>query len=178
MKTKWYLFILCISVISLGSFSSAYEFPFIRRKRDFKSGATKPKPINLSTIEDRKLSQKFSSSTPPSSQLPMRKPFRSLTVVTPTSMRQEQPEERIQSDIAYDPDVSVTCSTSDFVVRVRRGFYGLGADEHELTIGSSCKSNGDLGPQGDLLFTYPLASCSVVREVRGVTRVSTTSLNL
>ncbi|XP_072221950.1 zona pellucida sperm-binding protein 3-like [Leuresthes tenuis] len=165
MKTKWYIFILCISVITLGPFSSAYELPFIRRKRDFKLGASKPKPINLSTTEDRKLSQKFSSSTPPSSKLPMRKLFRSLTAVTPISMRQEQPEEKIQSDIAYDPDVSVTCSTSDFVVRVRRGFYGLGADEHELTIGSSCKSNGNLGPQGDLLFAYPLASCNGVRKL-------------
>ncbi|KAM4542886.1 uncharacterized protein PAE49_019384 isoform 2-T2 [Odontesthes bonariensis] len=163
MKIKWYLFILCISVISLDPLSSAYESPFIRRKRDFKSGA--PKPINLLTTEDRKLSQKFSRSTPPLSPLPMRKPFRSLTVVTPTSMRQENPEEIIQENTVYEADVSVTCSTSDFVVRVRRGFYGLGADEHELTLGSSCRSNGDLGPHGDLLFTYPLTSCSGVREL-------------
>lgn len=70
----------------------------------------------------------------------------------------------IQSDFAYVPDVSVTCSTSDFVLRVKPGFYGLGADADELTLGDTCRSNGLLRPYGDLLFTYPLVACDVVRH--------------
>ncbi|XP_008279667.1 zona pellucida sperm-binding protein 3 [Stegastes partitus] len=80
-------------------------------------------------------------------------------------MRQEKPEANIQSDFAFLPDVSVTCSTSDFVVRVKPAFYGLGADVEELRLGSSCKSNGLLRPYGDLLFTYPLTACDGVREL-------------
>ncbi|XP_068436631.1 zona pellucida sperm-binding protein 3-like [Clinocottus analis] len=60
--------------------------------------------------------------------------------------------------------VSVTCSTIDFVVRVKPSFYGLGADAEELKLGSNCRSNGVLRPGGDLLFTYPLTSCDAVRE--------------
>lgn len=69
-----------------------------------------------------------------------------------------------QSDFAYVPDVSVTCSTSDFVLRVKPGFYGLGAGADELTLGDTCRSNGLLRPYGDLLFTYPLVACDVVRH--------------
>ncbi|XP_034419371.1 zona pellucida sperm-binding protein 3 [Cyclopterus lumpus] len=79
-------------------------------------------------------------------------------------MRPGEPAAKIQSDFAYLPDVSVTCSTIDFVVRVKPSFYGLGAGAEELKIGSKCKSNGVLRPDGDLLFTYPLTSCDAVRE--------------
>lgn len=72
----------------------------------------------------------------------------------------------IQSDFAYLPDVSVTCSTSDFVVRVKPAFYGLGADADELKLGNTCKITGVLRPYGDLLFTYPLTACDAVRQVR------------
>ncbi|TMS21225.1 Zona pellucida sperm-binding protein 3 [Larimichthys crocea] len=64
----------------------------------------------------------------------------------------------IQSDFAYLPDVSVTCSTSDFVVRVKPAFYGLGADADELKLGNTCKITGVLRPYGDLLFTCMLDS--------------------
>ncbi|XP_075964224.1 zona pellucida sperm-binding protein 3 [Anarhichas minor] len=79
-------------------------------------------------------------------------------------MRPGEPEAKIQSDFAYLPDVSVTCSSSDFVVRVKPSFYGLGAEAEELKLGRNCKSNGVLWPYGDLLFTYPLTSCDAVRE--------------
>ncbi|KAM3595128.1 uncharacterized protein V6R79_018515 [Siganus canaliculatus] len=70
----------------------------------------------------------------------------------------------LPSGFAYLPDVSVTCSTSDFVVRVKPSFYGLDADAEELTLGETCKSNGVLRPYGDLLFTYPLTACDGVRQ--------------
>lgn len=66
---------------------------------------------------------------------------------------------------ASPPDVSVTCSTSDVVVRVRAAFYGFGADAAELRLGSSCTSTGVLRPYGDLLFAYPLTACDSRREV-------------
>ncbi|XP_055087259.1 zona pellucida protein C [Periophthalmus magnuspinnatus] len=71
----------------------------------------------------------------------------------------------LQSDIPALPDVSVTCSKSDFVVRVKSGFYGLDADSTELRLGSTCQSNGVLRPDGDLLFSYPLTQCDGVREL-------------
>ncbi|KAI4804509.1 hypothetical protein KUCAC02_026135 [Chaenocephalus aceratus] len=75
-----------------------------------------------------------------------------------------RPEEKLQSDFAYLQDVSVTCSTADFVLRVKPVFYGHGANAEELRLGSGCKSNGVLRPYGDLLFTYPLTACGAVRE--------------
>ncbi|XP_074516162.1 zona pellucida sperm-binding protein 3 [Sebastes fasciatus] len=146
MKTKWRLYILW-SALSLGLLSCAadtYESPFTRTTRK-----QVIKPIRQSS----KSSQRFFSpaSTPPLSQL----------IFTPPSMR---PEPKIQSDFAYLPDVSVTCSTSDLVVRVKPSFYGLGAGAEELKLGNSCHSNGVLRPYGDLLFTYTLTACDVVRE--------------
>ncbi|XP_061599287.1 zona pellucida sperm-binding protein 3-like [Cololabis saira] len=93
--------------------------------------------------------------------------FHSPVPVTPPSRPPVEPDARIQSDIADVPDVSVTCSTSDFVLRVKPAFYGLGADAQELTLGRSCKSNGVLKPQGDLLFQYPLRACDGARELSG-----------
>ncbi|XP_067336217.1 zona pellucida sperm-binding protein 3-like isoform X2 [Channa argus] len=80
-------------------------------------------------------------------------------------MRQRKAGPKIQADFAYLPDVSVTCSISEIVVRVKPRFYGLGADAEELKLGSSCKSNGLLRPYGDLLFTYPLTACDAMREL-------------
>ncbi|XP_050981503.1 uncharacterized protein si:ch211-67f13.7 isoform X2 [Labeo rohita] len=57
------------------------------------------------------------------------------------------------------PDVAVTCSRSGFVLRVKRNFYGFSAAAEELTLGETCKSNGVLEPQNDLLFTYALNDC-------------------
>uniref|UniRef100_W5M1L7 Zona pellucida sperm-binding protein 3 n=1 Tax=Lepisosteus oculatus TaxID=7918 RepID=W5M1L7_LEPOC len=55
--------------------------------------------------------------------------------------------------------VSVTCTGSKMIVRVRPAFHGFGATGGELTLGSGCKSNGRLRPSGDLLFRYPLLAC-------------------
>ncbi|KAM6912156.1 uncharacterized protein FYW49_010658 [Xenentodon cancila] len=95
----------------------------------------------------------------------LRRSLQSQVLVTPPPVRPLDPDAGIQSDIADAPDVSVTCSTSDFVLRVKPAFYGLGADAQELTLGRSCKSNGVLKPQGDLLFQYPLTACDGVREL-------------
>ncbi|XP_068608163.1 zona pellucida protein C [Brachionichthys hirsutus] len=62
------------------------------------------------------------------------------------------------------PDVSVTCSASDLVLRVKPSFFGLGADAEELKLGASCRNNGVLEPHGDFLFTYHLTECGVVRQ--------------
>ncbi|XP_072314333.1 zona pellucida sperm-binding protein 3-like [Eucyclogobius newberryi] len=70
------------------------------------------------------------------------------------------------SDEAHvQSDVSVTCASSDLVVRVKREFYGLGADASELRLGSTCQSNGVIRPDGDLLFTYPLTQCDGALEL-------------
>uniref|UniRef100_A0A667ZPU3 Zona pellucida sperm-binding protein 3 n=1 Tax=Myripristis murdjan TaxID=586833 RepID=A0A667ZPU3_9TELE len=81
-----------------------------------------------------------------------------------TDIQTERPEAKISPDFASLPDVSVTCSTSDLVVRVKTAFYGFGANAEELKLGT-CKSNGVLGPYGDLLFTYPLTECGAKREM-------------
>lgn len=168
MKTKWHLYILW-SVLSLGLLSCAldtYESPFTGRKKVFKLGTPKSKPIKLSTTGDRKPSQRLPASAPPLSQRSSPRPYPPLAPVTPRSTRPGEPRAKIQSEFAYLPDVSVTCSTSDFVVRVKPAFYGLGADAEELKLGGACKSNGLLRPYGDLLFTYPLTACDAVRQVR------------
>lgn len=165
MKTKWHLYILW-SVLSLGLLSCAadtYESKSaLRRKKTFKLGSPKSKSdaIKLSTTGERKSSQRLPASTSLVSQLSSQ-----TSPVTPLYTRPGKPEAKIQSDFAYLQDVSVTCSTSDFVVRVKPAFYGLGADAAELKLGSSCKSNGVLRPYGDLLFTYPLTACDSQREV-------------
>ncbi|XP_040917244.1 zona pellucida sperm-binding protein 3 [Toxotes jaculatrix] len=167
MKTKRHLCILW-SLLYLGLLCCAadtYESPFTRRKKVFKLDIPKSKPTKLSTAGDRQSARKVPASASPLSQLKFQRPFPPPTPVTPRSTRPAKPEAKIQSDFVYLPDVSVTCSTSDFVVRVKSTFYGLGADAEELKLGSSCKSNGVLGPYGDLLFTYPLAACDAVREV-------------
>lgn len=143
MKTKPYLCILW-SVLSTGLLiwaADTYESPFTRRKRVFKLG----QPIHLSTTGDRKQLRSQGAHPPPAP-------------VTP--------REKLRSDFASLPDVSLTCSSSDFVVRVKPVFYGLGAAAEELQLGNTCKSNGVLRPYGDLLFTYPLAACGAVRQVR------------
>ena len=156
MKTKWHLYIFW-SVLSLGLLSCAvdtYESQFSRRKTLFKPDTPKSK---LSTTGNRKSSLWLPASSFPLSHLgPTPAPG------TPRSMRQGE----TQSGLAHLPDVSVTCSASDFVVRVKPAFYGQGADAEELKLGDTCKSNGVLGPHGDLLFIYPLTACDAVRQVR------------
>lgn len=159
MKTKWYLFALFIFFIFIGTLTSAAE-TLKKRRKGFKPGPQKPKQ---STKEDRKSRKRYSGGSPQIT--------RSLHSTSLGTGKTEE-EARTQADFASLPDVSVTCSTTDFVVRVKPAFYGLGADAQELTLGSSCKSNGVLRPQGDLLFTYPLTKCDGVREVRPCPRLS------
>ncbi|XP_069580376.1 zona pellucida sperm-binding protein 3-like [Brachyistius frenatus] len=144
--------------------ADTYDSPITRGKRGFKLGAPKPKSIKLAT-EGRKSRQKFPSSKSPLSQLGSQRSYPPVTPVTPPPIDPGAIYARTQSDFAYLPDVSVTCSTSNFVVRVKRAFYGLGADAEELELGSSCKSNGVRRPHGDLLFTYPLTACDGVRQL-------------
>lgn len=123
--------------------------------------------FKLDTYKSTKLSttgDKISSHWIPSSASPRSRPG-SRWPDTPPAVRQEALRANIQSDIAYLPDVSVTCSTSDFVVRVKPAFYGLGVHTGQLKLGDTCKSNGVLRPYGDLLFTYPLTACGAVRQV-------------
>ncbi|KAK2896934.1 hypothetical protein QQF64_005454 [Cirrhinus molitorella] len=63
------------------------------------------------------------------------------------------------------PDVSVTCSRSGFVLKVKKNFYGFSAVAEELTLGETCKSNGVLEPHNDLLFTYALNDCQGEQQV-------------
>lgn len=150
MKAKLYLNILW-SLLSIGLLNFAvdtHEFPFTGPKRIFKLIGPKSKPIKLST-RGYKEPYRIPSST--SSLSPLNTP---LALVTPRAV-----------DFAYLPDVSLTCSTSDFVVRVKPIFYGLGAEAEELKIGNTCKSNGVLTPYGDLLFTYPLTACDSILQV-------------
>lgn len=168
MKTKWHLFILW-SVLSLSLLTSAvnsYESPFTRRKRGFTVGAPRTKPIKLPVAKDRKSSRWLPASTPPAPQRGYRWSYSTSAPVIVRLMRPGKPDAKIQSDFAHLPDVSLTCSTSDFVLRIKPAFYGLGAGAEELVLGTGCKSNGVLRPYGDLLFTYPLTACGGVREVR------------
>ncbi|XP_071063287.1 zona pellucida sperm-binding protein 3-like [Pseudochaenichthys georgianus] len=146
MKTKWCIYVIW-SVLSLGILSYAqdtYESPFTRRKTHFKRQQSKS--VKHLTTDDRKPPHQLNAIPSP------------LSVLTSACMR---PEEKLQSDFAYLQDVSVTCSTADFVLRVKPVFYGHGANAEELRLGSGCKSNGG---HGDLLFTYPLTACGAVRE--------------
>lgn len=163
MKTKLYLYILW-SVLSTGLLVCAVdtnESPFTRRKRVFKLGTTKSKPIHL-----RKPSHRTPASASSLAQLRSQGPHPPPAPGTPRAVRPGEPREKLRSDFASLPDVSLTCSSSDFVVRVKPVFYGLGAAAEELQLGNTCKSNGVLRPYGDLLFTYPLTACGAVRQVR------------
>ncbi|KAF1387912.1 hypothetical protein PFLUV_G00084840 [Perca fluviatilis] len=161
----WRLYILCgvLSLCLLSCAMGTYESPLTRRKKLFKLGTPKSQSIQQSRTDYRKSSPRsgLPTSISPVSPLSSQRPYPPLT---PRPMRPLEPEAKIQSDSAYLPDVSVTCSTSDVVVRVKPAFYGLGADTEELKLGSNCKSNGVLRPNGDLLFTYPLTACDAVRE--------------
>lgn len=157
MNTSLYLYILWV-VLSIGLFSvvDTHESPNKRTKKFLKPGEPIPKPKKLSITGNSSIYR-----------IPDRSPvFHRRTKAPSVSLGAGRPREsrtEIQSDFAYVPDVSVTCSTSGFVLRVKPSFYGLGADADELTLGDTCRSNGLLLPYGDLLFTYPLVACDVVR---------------
>ncbi|XP_011614516.1 zona pellucida sperm-binding protein 3 [Takifugu rubripes] len=158
MNTSLYLYILWV-VLSIGLLCAVdtHESPNKRTKKLFNPGEPIPKPKKLSITG-------YSSIY----RIPHKSPvFRRRTKGPRFSPGAGSPREsrtEIQSDFAYVPDVSVTCSTSGFVLRVKPSFYGLGADADELSLGGTCRSNGLLQPYGDLLFTYPLVACDVVRH--------------
>lgn len=158
MKTTLNLSILS-SVLALSLLACAVESAASPTNRLFKLDTSKS--AKLSTTGDKTSSHRIPSSASPRSRPGSRRPD---TPPVP-AVRQEAQRANIQSDIAYLPDVSVTCSTSDFVVRVKPDFYGLGAQTGELKLGDTCKSNGVLRPYGDLLFTYPLMACGAMRQV-------------
>uniref|UniRef100_A0A8C4RPD6 Zona pellucida sperm-binding protein 3 n=1 Tax=Erpetoichthys calabaricus TaxID=27687 RepID=A0A8C4RPD6_ERPCA len=61
-------------------------------------------------------------------------------------------------------DVSLACSISKMMVRVKKAFFGFGYTEAELVLGNKCKSNGKDEATGDLLFNYPLNACDGKRS--------------
>ncbi|XP_020485690.1 uncharacterized protein si:ch211-67f13.7 [Labrus bergylta] len=167
MKTKWRHYILW-SILSLGLFTCAVgtsQFQLRKGKEVLKLGKPKSKPVRVTTTGGRKSLHRSSSSTVPLSQLSSQRPDWPLAPAKPRSMRPRELQAKVRSEFAYLPDVSVTCSTSDVLVRVNPAFYGLGAEASELKLGSSCKSNGVLRPYGDLLFTYPLTACDAMRQL-------------
>ncbi|XP_058472106.1 zona pellucida sperm-binding protein 3 [Solea solea] len=150
MKTKWHECILW-RVLSLGLLlccaADTNQSPVTRGRSLF---------LKLETSQSKLATTESSPAAGGSSLTP---------VTSPRSMRSAESEAaRVQSGFASLPDVSVTCSRSDFVVRVKAAFYGLGARAEELTLGSGCRSNGVLRPYGDFIFTYPLTACEAVRE--------------
>lgn len=160
MKINWQNLYILWSVLShrlLSCAADTHESSLTRRIKNFKLSAPKSKLTKQSSTGD---------SASPLSQLSSRGVYPLSPPEISRSVRPGKPEAKIQPDFAYLPDVSVTCSKSDFVVRVKPAFYGLGADAEELKLGRNCKSNGVLRPYGDLLFTYPLTACDAVREVR------------
>lgn len=163
MNTKLYLYILWgVSSIGLLCAGDTHESPTKRTKKVFKPDAPKPRPRKLS------ITGYSSISWAPSDRSVFHRrakgPNSSRGALTPRAQSPEEAQARIQPDFASVPDVSVTCSANDFVLRVKPGFYGLGADADELTLGGTCRSTGVLWPYGDLLFTYPLTACDAVRH--------------
>ncbi|XP_028649936.1 zona pellucida sperm-binding protein 3-like [Erpetoichthys calabaricus] len=67
--------------------------------------------------------------------------------------------------VFHNSDVSLTCSLSKMVVRVKKAFFRFGCSEADLVLGSNCKSNGKDVATGDLLFNYPLNSCGGKRSI-------------
>lgn len=164
MNTNFYLYILW-GVLSIGLLCAGdtHESPNKRTKRVFKSDVSKPRPKQLSITG---YSSIYRAPSDRSSVLRRRAkdPNFSPGALTPAARSPEGTQARIQPDFGYVPDVSVTCSATNFVLRVKPGFYGLGADADELRLGGTCRSTGVLRPYGDLLFTYPLTACDAVRH--------------
>lgn len=177
MNTKVHLYILGVA-FSIGLLLCAagtHGSPNKRRKNRPDAPKLEPKKLSITGYS--------SISRTPSDRSSVFRPRTKGSHVAPGSITAravsaEKTRADIQSDFAYVPDVSVTCSTSDFVLRVKPGFYGLGADADELTLGNTCRSNGVLRPYGDLLFTYPLTACDAVRQrVRGFHTPASTVLS-
>lgn len=153
MNTKWHLCVLW-AVLSIGLLLCVVDTHGSPKQKVFQPDAPNPNPKKLSITGSSSI-YRTPSDRSPSKDPDFNPGGGSPRAVTPVE---------IQSDFAYVPDVSVTCSASDFVLRVKPGFYGLGADADELTLGDGCRSTGVLRLTGDLLFTYPLTACGAVRH--------------
>lgn len=161
MNTNFYLYILWgVSTIRLLCAGDADESPNKRTKKEPEVPQSRTKEVSITG---------YSSvyRTPDRSSVSRRRakgPNLSAGALTPRARSLEETQAHTQPGFAYVPDVSVTCSANDFVLRVKPGFYGLGADADELRLGDTCKTTGVLRPYGDLLFTYPLTACGAVRH--------------
>ncbi|XP_010877204.2 uncharacterized protein LOC105015621 isoform X2 [Esox lucius] len=183
MKTKWLLYILW-SVFSLrianatfGIYESSYVSRPVGRRNILKLGTSKgvgdTLKAHLSPTENRKSSLRIPSHTITFTTSQPTHEFKQSSSITYSSpqprgqhrMLLSTPAPKSELGFASLPDVSVTCSSDDFVVRVKRAFYGFHADSEELTLGSTCKSNGVLMPYGDLLFAYSMTECDGKREM-------------
>lgn len=180
MKIKWWLcilwrvFSLSIAISTSGIYGSPSVSRPVGRRKILKLGTSQGVgdllTAHLSSTANRKsspriLSHSISFRTPQLTPAPVRiYSSPPPEIQRPTLLDRTVPKS--QPDFATLPDVSVTCSSGDFVVRVKRNFYGFEADTDELTLGSTCKSNGVLMPYGDLLFSYPLMECDGKRQVR------------
>lgn len=177
MNTNIYLYILW-GVLSFGLLCArdTHRSPNKRTKKVFKPDASKPRPKTLP------LSGYSSILRAPSGRSSVTRrrakgPTLSPGALTLPARSPEGTQARIQPEFASVPDVSVTCSATDFVLRVKPGFYGLGADADELRLGDTCRSTGVLRPYGDLLFTYALTACDAVRHQVGVSHRASTVLS-
>lgn len=163
MNTNIYLYILW-GVSSIGlCIGDTHESSNKRTKKLFKPYAPKPRPKKLSIT-----GYSFIYRAPSDRSSVFRRRAEGLSfspgALPPPARSPGEIPERIQPDFSSVPDVSVTCSVTDFVLRVKPGFYGMDADAGELRLGGACRSTGVLRPYGDLLFTYPLTACDAVRH--------------
>ncbi|XP_055718979.1 uncharacterized protein LOC129811578 [Salvelinus fontinalis] len=183
MKIKWWLcilwrvFSLSIAISTSGIYGSPSVSRPVGRRKILKLGTSQGVgdllTAHLSSTANRKSSPRIHSHsisfrTPQLTQELKPAPARIYSSPPPQIQRPmllDKPVPKSQRDFTPLPDVSVTCSSGDFVVRVKRNFYGFDADTDELTLGSTCKSNGVLMPYGDLLFSYPLVECDGKRQM-------------
>ncbi|XP_046874260.1 zona pellucida sperm-binding protein 3 isoform X1 [Hypomesus transpacificus] len=135
------------------------------RRKIFKLGTSKNTGAMMNLTDNRSAlmisAQRVCAESP--QHIPEVKPTSKFTSPSPLQIQRtvhpKRPDLRSKEGFTSLPDVSVSCSTSELVLRVRRSFYGFGADTKELTLGVTCKSNGVVRPRNDMLFTYHLTDC-------------------
>ncbi|XP_016297802.1 uncharacterized protein LOC107654965 [Sinocyclocheilus anshuiensis] len=130
--------------------------------------------VSASSLLDKRVDRPRTAREKHSGKLLVRDPFTNtpdLTLQRPVLRIRGQTPARVSPGEDYLPrysrlpDVSVTCSRSGFVLRVKKNFYGFSAIAEELTLGETCKGNGVLEPHNDLLFTYRLTDCQGEQQV-------------
>ncbi|KAJ7989037.1 hypothetical protein DPEC_G00315390 [Dallia pectoralis] len=175
MKTKWWLCVLwSVYPLTIANATfSTYGHPSALRpvnRNILKLGTSKgvggTLRAHLSPAGNDKSSVRIPSASITYTPLP--KQSSAIAHSSPRhqgNMLLNTPAPKSEHAFASLPDVSVTCSGDDFVVRVKRAFYGLQADAQDLTLGSGCKSNGVLMPYGDVLFAYSMTECDGKREI-------------